>query len=182
MGEPVIHVRDEVVNQGFERAGLMLLYHCNPGYPVVADGAVLVTPPAEITPLDENAARGMGQRSDFPGPQDGFVENVYRHELLPTDAAIVSASIVNPHFEPTGGIGLTVAWDPTELPRMWQWRMLGPGMYVTGLEPANCTVDGRASDREDGTLEYLEPGERRTYGVTIRVSLGAEAQALAEQA
>ena len=93
----------------------------------------------------------------------------------------VSASIVNPRFEPTGGIGVTVSWDPSALPRMWQWRMLGPGTYVTGLEPANCTVNGRASDREDGTLEYLEAGERRRYGVSIRVSLGAEAQVLAEQ-
>ena len=182
MGEPVVHVRDEVVNQGFERAGLMLLYHCNPGYPVVADGSVLITPPAEISPRDENAARAMGQRTEFPGPRDGFVEHVYRHELLPTDAPSVGASIVNPGFEPTGGIGLTVSWDPAELPRMWQWRMLGPGMYVTGLEPANCTVNGRASDRKDGTLQYLEPGEARTSGVSIRISLGAEAQALVEQA
>lgn len=179
MGEPVIHVRDEVVNQGFEPAGTMLLYHCNPGYPVVADGSVLITPPAEITPRDENAARGMGQRTEFPPPQDGFVENVYRHELLPTDAASVSASIVNPRFEPTGGIGLTVAWDPNELPRMWQWRMLGPGMYLTGLEPANCGLAGRAAEREAGTLQMLEPGERRHFGISVRVSLGTEALALA---
>ena len=182
MGETVVHVRDEVVNQGYERAGLMLLYHCNPGYPVVADGSVLITPPAEITPRDENAAQGLDQRTEFPAPRDGFVEHVFRHELRPTDAPTVSASIVNRRFEPTGGIGLTVSWDPRELPRMWQWRMLGPGMYVTGLEPANCTVNGRASDREDGTLEYLEPGERRSFGVSVRVSLGAAAQALADQA
>ena len=181
MGEAVIHVRDEVVNQGHEAAGLMLLYHCNPGYPVVAEGSVLITPPAEITPRDENAARGMARRTEFPAPQDGFVENVYRHELLPTDDATVSASIVNPGFEPTGGIGVTVSWDPTELPRMWQWRMLGPGMYVTGLEPANCGLAGRAAEREEGALEYVEPGESRTFGVSIRVSLGDEAQTLAQR-
>lgn len=181
MGETVIHVRDEITNQGFEPAGLMLLYHVNAGYPVVADGAVLVTPPAEITPRDENAARGMDQRTAFPAPQDGFVENVYRHELLPTDDAFVSASIVNPHFEPTAGIGLTVSWDPRELPRMWQWRMLGPGMYVTGLEPANCGLAGRAAEREAGTLQMLEAGERRSFGLSLRVSLGAEALALAGQ-
>ncbi len=182
MGETVVHVRDSVINQGYEPAGLMLLYHVNLGYPVVADGAVLITPPAEVTPRDDNAARGMDERTEFPAPRDGFVENVYRHELLPTDDATVSASIVNPRFEPTGGIGLTVSWDPRELPRMWQWRMLGPGMYVTGLEPANCTINGRASDREDGTLQYLEPGEQRSFGVSIRVSLGGEALALAEGA
>ena len=92
----------------------------------------------------------------------------------------VSASIVNPDFEPTGGIGLTVSWDPRQLPRMWQWRMLGPGMYLTGLEPANCGLAGRAAEREAGTLRELEPGESRRSGISIRVSLGAEARALAD--
>jgi hypothetical protein len=179
MGETVLHVEDEVLNQGHTTAGLMLLYHVNVGYPVVAEGATLITPPAQITPRDENAARGLDARATFQAPQDGFVENVYRHELEPTDAESVSASIINPDFEPTGGIGLSLSWDPRQLPRMWQWRMLGPGMYVTGLEPANCDLAGRAAERESGTLELLEPGQRRRSGITVRVSLGAEALALA---
>jgi hypothetical protein len=65
---------------------------------------------------------------------------------------------------------------------MWQWRMLGPGMYLTGLEPANCGLAGRAVEREAGALPMLEPGEARRSGVTLRVSLGAEAQALAAEA
>ncbi len=86
---------------------------------------------------------------------------------------------MNPDFAPTGGIGVTVSWDPRELPRMWQWRMLGPGMYLTGLEPANCGLAGRAAEREAGTLQVLEPGERGRFGISVRVSLGAEAQELA---
>jgi Domain of unknown function (DUF4432) len=182
MGEAVVHVRDEVVNQGHTPTEMMLLYHVNLGYPVVAEGSVLITPPADITPRDENAARGLDQRTRFPAPQDGFVENVFRHELRATDADTVRASIVNPGFEPSGGIGVTVSWDPRELPRMWQWRMLGPGMYVTGLEPATCGLAGRAAEREAGTMLTLEPGESRGFGISVRVSLGDEAAALASQA
>jgi hypothetical protein len=156
----------------------LLLYHVNVGYPVVAEGARLVTPAAEITPRDEAARAGIAERTSFPPPQDGFAEHVFRHELHDTDAPRVSASIVNPDFEPTGGIGLNVSWDPRQLPRMWQWRMLGPGMYLTGLEPANCGLAGRAAEREAGTLEMLEPGETRRSGISIRVSTGAEAVAL----
>ena len=182
MGETVLHVEDEVVNQGHASAGTMLLYHVNLGYPVVAEDAVLITPEASITPRDDDAARGMDERTTFPSPRDGFVENVFRHELAPTDAKTVSASIVNPAFEPTGGIGLTLSWDPRALPRMWQWRMLGPGMYLTGLEPANCTLAGRAAEREAGTLHVLEPGAAFQAGISIRVSLAEEAQALARTA
>ncbi len=56
--------------------------------------------------------------------------------------------------------------------------MLGPGMYVTGLEPANCGLAGRAAEREAGTLPMLEPGEARRFGISVRVSLGEEVQAL----
>jgi hypothetical protein len=182
MGQTVIHVADEVVNQGHAPAALMILYHVNLGYPVVADGATLITPPAEIVPRDAAAAAGLSERTSFPPPQDGFVEHVFRHELTETGATRVSASIVNPDFEPTGGIGLTVSWDPRQLPRMWQWRMLGPGMYLTGLEPANCGLAGRAAEREAGTLIELEPGESRRSGISIEVSFGADAAALAAQA
>ena len=82
---------------------------------------------------------------------------------------------MNPRFAPTGGIGLTLSWDPSELPRMWQWRMLGPGMYLTGLEPANCGVGGRAQDRADGVLRVLEPGQTEALAVEIGVLPDEEA-------
>ncbi len=178
MGETVVRVQDEVTNQGHAPAAVMLLYHVNLGYPVVADGARLITPPAEVVPRDDGARAALQDRTSFPPPAAGFSEHVFRHELAPTDAEQVSASIVNPAFEPTGGIGLTVSWDPRQLPRMWQWRMLGPGMYLTGLEPANCGLAGRAAERDAGTITELEPGESRPFGITLRVSLGSDAQAL----
>ena len=41
--------------------------------------------------------------------------------------------------------------------------MLGQGAYVLGIEPANCHVEGRARERERGTLEFLQPGEKRNF-------------------
>jgi hypothetical protein len=160
----------------------MLLYHVNVGYPVVAEGAHLITPEAQVSPRDDAAAAAMDERSVFPPPRDGFEEQVFRHELAPTGEERVSATVVNPGFEPTGGIGVTVSWDPRQLPRMWQWRMLGPGMYLTGLEPANCGLAGRAAERAAGTLQELAPGESRAFAISIRVLLGDEAAALARRA
>ena len=178
MGEPVLHIEDEVVNGGYAPTALMLLYHVNIGYPVVAEGAHLIAPEAQVSPRDEAAAAAMGERSVFPPPRDGFGEQVFCHELAPTGEERVSATVVNPDFEPTGGIGVTVSWDPRQLPRMWQWRMLGPGMYLTGLEPANCGLAGRAAERAAGTLQELAPGESRAFALSIRVVLGDEAAAL----
>ena len=42
-----------------------------------------------------------------------------------------------------------------------------------GIEPANCHVEGRAAERERGTLQFLEPGEARTYELALEVVVDA---------
>lgn len=37
------------------------------------------------------------------------------------------------------------------------------GDYVVGLEPSNCYTEGRAAARSDGSLEFIEAGEVRTF-------------------
>jgi hypothetical protein len=52
------------------------------------------------------------------------------------------------------------------------------------MEPANCLVDGRAKEREYGTLQFLEPGEEREYhlepGVLTNKDERADFKALTE--
>jgi hypothetical protein len=155
----------------------MLLYHVNVGYPVVAPGSRLLAPDAEVVPRDEPAAVLLAEHADFPAPQDGFEQLVYEHRLRRPEAERATIAIVNPGWEPTGGIGVRVKYDPRQLPHLWQWRMLAPGMYLTGLEPATCGILGRAAERERGTLVTLQPGERRPFDVTIRALVGADATA-----
>ena len=59
------------------------------------------------------------------------------------------------------------------LPHLVQWKMPAQGTYVTGLEPANCRVEGRAIEREKGRLQVMQPGEVRRYPITIGVVEGA---------
>jgi hypothetical protein len=70
MGENTVLIRDEVVNQGFAPTPLLILYHINVGYPVVADDARLVGPPAEIVGRDEAPGRGRRPRL-VRSPLDG---------------------------------------------------------------------------------------------------------------
>ena len=52
-------------------------------------------------------------------------------------------------------------------PVLVEWKMMGEGMYVVGVEPANCRVEGRVKERERGTLEMLDPLEKRNYRIGI---------------
>jgi hypothetical protein len=175
MGEPVVEIADVVENRGYDPADLMILYHVNVGYPVVAPGSRLVAPDAEVVPRDPPAAALLAEHADFPGPQDGFEQLVYEHRLHAPDVPRARIGIVNDAWPPTAGIGLIVEYDPRQLPHLWQWRMLAPGMYLTGLEPATCGILGRAVERERGTLVTLAPGERRSFDVTIRTVIGQAA-------
>jgi hypothetical protein len=47
--------------------------------------------------------------------------------------------------------------------------MIGEGTYVLGVEPGNCSVLGRARERAEGTLQYLEPGKSLVFHLEIGV-------------
>ena len=178
MGETVIEVHDEVENLGYTDAVVMILYHVNVGYPVVSKNSMLLAPPATIEPRDKAAEAGLADYASFSAPEDGFEQQVFEHVLDDPTATEATIAIANPDHESTGGISLSVTFDPSQLPRLWQWRMLGPGMYLTGLEPANCGILGRAEERDLGSLATLAPGEKRAFDVSIRVGLGSQVGAL----
>lgn len=56
-----------------------------------------------------------------------------------------------------------------------QWKQVGQGTYVLGLEPANCLGEGRSAARERGTLVELAPGEVRSYALEMKVLAGKAA-------
>ncbi len=178
INERSVTIHDEVENQGFRDTALMILYHVNVGYPVVAEGARLLVPPAKVEARDAPAQAAIAEHARFTAPDDAFEQLVYEHILDDPSVDKATIAIANPDYEPTDGIALSVTYDPAQLPRLWQWRMLAPGMYLTGLEPANCGILGRSAEREAGQLDRLGPGERRSFDLTIRVDLGIDVDAL----
>ncbi len=119
----------------------------------------------------------------WQSPEHGYTERVYYHEELVTENGAVPENekacviIRNPHFPragETGSLPVSVAltWDTSHLMRLVEWKMPAEGLYVLGIEPANCHVEGRVVERERGTLVMLEPGERVTYRLEIEITAG----------
>jgi hypothetical protein len=138
----VVRVADVVRNTGDAQQPAPLLYHVNLLWDAVTTDA------SEVVPRDD-AARAIGWRElGPPGP-----ERVYEH-VGSTTAAVRY-----------GSIHVTVS---SNLPRLWQW--IEPTLGVLGIEPANCSVLGRAHDRAEGRLPVLAPGESRTSTLEIAVA------------
>lgn len=71
-------------------------------------------------------------------------------------------------YSPSIDKGVVIAYNRLELPRFVEWKMMGKTDYVLGLEPGNCTPDGRDVLRREGTLPSWRQGNPPPPGVTFR--------------
>lgn len=167
-GSNTIQIEDVVKNEGFTKTPLMLIYHINIGFPVLSETTEFVAG-STVRPRDEEAAKGVGEYTRFDKPIVGYKEQVFYHDIKPDRRGFCHAALVNPAFNNNQGLGILVSYRKKELPFFGQWKMTGAGAYVCGLEPANCSVEGRARNRQSGTLMFLKPGEEQTIRIDISV-------------
>ena len=152
-------VSDTVENQGDTVSPVMILYHMNMGYPLLSENAILQIPSVSVVPRDARAAEGIDTWQEILPPTPGFLEQCYYHTFNKEGSATI--------FNPNIGKGLTICFDATVLEYMTEWKMMGCRDYVLGLEPGNCTPDGRAAMREQGKLQILQPGDSVMYEVSV---------------
>ncbi len=171
MGESRLFLLDEVENMGDKRIPHMVLYHVNIGFPAVDDNSRLIAPTISATPRDADSEDGRERFAQMQPPTPGFREKVYFHDMRADSEGIVTTAIVNPELD--GGFGVYCTYRKQQLPYFTEWKMMGEGTYVVGMEPGNALVMGRAVERESGRLQFLEPGEKRSYELEIGVLDGA---------
>ena len=170
LGENRLIVEDAITNEGFSASPHMVLYHVNLGFPIVDAGSRVVVP-AELTePRDDESARGGDRWMCVEEPVVGYREKVYFHRVAPDPDGSATVAVVNPTLD--GGLGVYVRYRPDQLPQLVQWKMMGAGTYVVGLEPANARVMGRSVERAAGRLQMIEPGETRQYRLELGVVEG----------
>lgn len=165
-GSSAVRIEDVVSNEGFSAQPHMILYHFNLGFPLISEDAELDFKVEETVPRDETSRAGIDSWKGLQTPTHGYEEQVFRHRPVADEDGLVRVGVVNPR------VGLAVRWAyrKQDLPFLYQWKMMGEGTYVLGVEPANCgTLAGRAAAREGGELPVLHPGEKRTYELQFEV-------------
>ena len=155
LGSSSLCIEDTITNPGFQATPVQILYHCNFGFPVVSPDTELWIETEKSEPRDEGADTGFDRHTLFETPTPGYAEQVFLHQPRADDKGYSRAALVNRAMS----FGAYVRFRKEELPRMVEWKMMGQGTYVVGLEPNNCGVSGRGLEREAGTLQFLEPGE-----------------------
>ena len=171
LGQNTITLKDEVENQSFKREPLMLLYHCNAGYPFLDENAELVLPTANVKGREQLADDHIERWNRMDPPKDNEPEYVYIHDMQADAAGNTSAMLVNRPLE----TALRIDYNTVELPYFMEWKSTASGDYVVGLEPANSSVYGRPYHTERGDLAHIEPGEKKSFSLRFAVVEGMEA-------
>jgi hypothetical protein len=169
LGVPAIHIRDVVENLGARKTPFMILYHCNFGFPLLTEATEIIAKPHPVYPRDDTAKPGLTTHAQVQAPDANWQAQVFYHEVEAGEDGWVTLAVVNRTFNAGQGLGVEIRYRQAELPFLTQWKQLGVGDYVMALEPGNCHVEGRVWEREQGSLQYLDPGERRELALDFRI-------------
>lgn len=152
-----IRLNDKIKNISSEESPLEVLYHCNMGYPLLSENAVVSINSDEVTPRNEHAKDGIENCLVMESPQCGYEEKCYYHKL----SGNTTVSIFNNDIQK----GINIKYSTDELPFFTEWKMMGETEYVLGLEPGNCLPDGRDVMRKNGLLEFLKPNSEKQHNI-----------------
>jgi len=171
LGKPVIKITDKVSNRGNTAVPLMLLYHCNFGWPLVDKGTRLVY---------NGKVKSRGSEQDNAIFNDGNDYKLCQGPLEAHDGFGEACGFIDPKADTKGnctaglyneklGLGVTLKFSKKQLPCLTNWQHWGQGEYVTGIEPGTNYPIGQNAAKAQGKLTILEPGQSRDFGLEIEV-------------
>lgn len=156
-------VTDTVTNEGDSESPYCLMYHCNMGWPLLSENSDVRVSHSKITPRNDHAKAFVDTALQMEKPQAGYEERCYYYDATEKDG-YAHAGIYNGDI----GKGVVLCYDKSTLPCFTEWKLMGSRDYVLGLEPGNCTPDGRDVLRKNGTLQFLQPEESCTTNVVFK--------------
>ena len=137
----------------------------NFGYPFLSEETQLIIDPLNTVPRDSDALEGMSEFRSFIKPEQDFREQVFFHTMKGNLNGDTNLTMKNKKV----GIAVNISTNINQLPYIAEWKMMGWGEYVLGIEPSNVLVHSRKTLRENNTLPFLQPGESKTNILKIVV-------------
>ena len=165
-GESYFTLNDTITNISGAPSPLMLLYHCNFGFPLISENAYIELS-SDVFARDDEATKGINNYNKMDIPTVDYAEQVFGHNVNADNNGDFMVKILNPDFASASGAYLK--YNTKNLPVLVEWKQMGYGSYVLGIEPANAFVSGIKDAAEKGDLKYLAPGESKTFGIEIGI-------------
>jgi galactose mutarotase-like enzyme len=180
VGQPGMTISDTITNISAEPGELELLYHVNFGVPLLDEGSRVVLPVKKMAPRDAVAVENLAEWDTYGPGTPGSSEAVFFFELAADADGQTQALLRNAG----ASAGVSLHFNKSQLPcfTLWKNPQAAADGYVTGLEPAINFPNVKSFEKEKGRVAVLEPGESRTFEITMEVHPDAASVAAAEQA
>ncbi len=171
MGESRFWVHDIIRNEGYNESPFMVLYHVNFGFPVVSENSKLYCSSKKVRPwINQNGEEAGGNYDKFERPGPDYRYNLFLHDLN-VDQKRARFGIINEAIK----FGAYLTFDPSQLPLVTEWKMMGQQDYVVAIEPGNCIPEGRLEAAKNNRLHSLKAGQSYEIEYEIGVLDGIEA-------
>ncbi len=161
LGENVIKIENVIENCSFNKTPFMVLNHINFGYPLISEHSKISTNCEYERPTNYEGKIHEKDKFEISAPIHDFSEQVFLYKSPEKAWALIENEKL--------GFGLKLSYDGKALPYMVEWKMMGEGEYVVGLEPSNCSSEGRSVNRDNGALKYLDAGEVTKYSCLFEI-------------
>ncbi|MBX3051915.1 MAG: aldose 1-epimerase family protein [Caldilineaceae bacterium] len=165
LGEKRIRIHDRIENLSVDPSPLMFVYHTNPGFPLLDAGARVVVHSEKSTEWLADEEVGPEVYGRCLPPQDDVQDLVVVHRPVADAQGNAQVGLLNDQL----GLGLYWKFPVAEMPLLSQWQHFHRSTYVTGIEPGNVSMLGRAWNRKHGYLQHIQPGEVREFHLEIGV-------------
>ena len=123
-------LHDKVTNEGYKKVRQMILYHCNIGYPILTPDSEVYIPSLEVKARNSHAEEGIEKWMELQEADPDYEEMCYYHKLKPDVNNHSTVAVYNPELE----LGIAIEIDLSTLDHFVQWKMMGAGDYVMGLD------------------------------------------------
>ena len=165
--EARICINDELENETAEPEEFMILYHTNFGFPFLQEGCKLeFEPQDQVTPLTDEAMKGIGDHTNINAPTDGRPEQCFYHIQKGDEEKKGHVRLINKALS----LAADLRYSLDTLPVLVQWKAMKSNDYALGLEPSNSYIKGRVAERKNGTLKTILPYSTQQFTVELKIS------------
>lgn len=147
-------LEDTLTNEGYADAEYCLLYHVNVGYPLLGEGAKILTDATEYYARAPFAIENAETRFEISDAIPNRPECCYYLMMNEPKATLRNERV---------GKAFTLTYSKDTLPCFLEWKSMASGDYALGLEPCTTMLD------KHFTYKTLAPGASAIFRLDLAV-------------
>ena len=166
IGENIIKLNDSITNFSNFSQPIMLIYHFNFGYPLLSSSSFVGIPEGTTEPFDKYSKKMLPNVNKVREASNKEKEYTFIHKPK-TKKQKQFFLITDSKNKPS--MAIKIQYSGNKLPILGLNQIYKSNEYLLSIEPANNHIKGRVFEKNNGTLFFLEEGQKISYQTEIEI-------------